>query len=332
MPQAADLAPDWSQPATPDLRCPLCEYNLRGLSHPRCPECGFAFQWEELIRGKREKHPYLFEHHPRRNIWSFCKTYWRDWRPRRFWKEINPAHRVRSRRLFLYWMLSTLPLSLALLAPFLWSLWDVYRAPPSPVSTWTYPHSVIWSTTLPSGLITPAVPSVAVPAPPTPRSVTWAYASAVSNVVVPAPPTPVAMSFANLVRLAWDIKEFQAAFVSEIFAVLAWPWLTLLCLLIFVQSMRRAKIRKRHVLRVIVYGCDFTLFMLVILVAGKDARWSSGWPMVVAAVCAAITLYRLYFAYARYLRFDHPFLTVLSTQIMVFLAAFIVYLQINQPW
>jgi hypothetical protein len=27
-----------------DPRCPLCQYNLRGLTSPRCPECGQAVQ------------------------------------------------------------------------------------------------------------------------------------------------------------------------------------------------------------------------------------------------------------------------------------------------
>jgi len=31
-----------------DLPCPQCQYNLRGLMVPRCPECGFAFHWSDL--------------------------------------------------------------------------------------------------------------------------------------------------------------------------------------------------------------------------------------------------------------------------------------------
>ncbi len=31
-----------------DLPCPGCQYNLRGLTVLRCPECGFAFHWSDL--------------------------------------------------------------------------------------------------------------------------------------------------------------------------------------------------------------------------------------------------------------------------------------------
>ena len=34
-----------------DVHCPRCTYNLRGLTTPRCPECGFEFSFEELEAG-----------------------------------------------------------------------------------------------------------------------------------------------------------------------------------------------------------------------------------------------------------------------------------------
>ena len=37
------IAIDWST-ITENIECPLCLYNLRGLTEPRCPECGYQFQ------------------------------------------------------------------------------------------------------------------------------------------------------------------------------------------------------------------------------------------------------------------------------------------------
>lgn len=109
-------APDWSSLAS-ELECPLCNYNLRGLAEPRCPECGFAFQWAELLDRNRNRHPYLFEHQERHNIWSFWKTFWRDCRPWRFWRELSPTNPVRVGRLLLFWFLANSLVFGILLAP-----------------------------------------------------------------------------------------------------------------------------------------------------------------------------------------------------------------------
>jgi len=44
--------------AETDSKCPRCQYALRGLSQPRCPECGFEFDWESYRAGRlRENLP-----------------------------------------------------------------------------------------------------------------------------------------------------------------------------------------------------------------------------------------------------------------------------------
>src|SRR3954464_15190796 len=73
------------------LACPMCGYDLRGQIDPRCPECGYTFDWEELRDPTRRLHPYLFEHHPRRNVWSFIRTLTAGLRPRRFWSMLYPT-------------------------------------------------------------------------------------------------------------------------------------------------------------------------------------------------------------------------------------------------
>jgi hypothetical protein len=74
-------APDWAA-LREDVRRPLCEYDLRGLAEPRCPECGFAFQWADLSDPAKRRHPFLFEHHPERNAWSFLRTVAAGLRPK----------------------------------------------------------------------------------------------------------------------------------------------------------------------------------------------------------------------------------------------------------
>lgn len=92
-----------------ELCCPLCDYSLRGLatSEPqaRCPECGYAFEWEQLLRARQHRHPYLFEHH--RTVRSFVRTLLAGLRPRRFWSSLNAGHEGRPVWLAVYSLLVT---------------------------------------------------------------------------------------------------------------------------------------------------------------------------------------------------------------------------------
>ena len=93
---------DWNT-ISEEILCPLCDYNLRGLIEPRCPECGYRFEWRGLLDPKYRLHPYLFEYNPERNVRSFLRTALGGWRPRKFWQLLLPAHRLRPKRMILYW-------------------------------------------------------------------------------------------------------------------------------------------------------------------------------------------------------------------------------------
>src|SRR5262245_35806158 len=82
--------------------CPLCEYDLRGLTEPRCPECGSRFTWDELRDPAKKLHPHLFEHHPERNLGSFVRTLVGGWTPWRFWRTLQPVQPSRPKRLLAY--------------------------------------------------------------------------------------------------------------------------------------------------------------------------------------------------------------------------------------
>src|SRR5687767_12720429 len=97
--------PTTSTPEAEQLLCPMCDYDLRGQrgqAEPRCPECGYRFEWDELTDPARRLHPYLFEHHPKRNVRSFFRTLIGGWRPRRFWTTLHPGQPSRPRRLMGY--------------------------------------------------------------------------------------------------------------------------------------------------------------------------------------------------------------------------------------
>ena len=95
---------DWDS-IKEEVHCPLCDYNLRGLIEPRCPECGFKFAWPDLLDPTKRRHPFIFEHHPERNLWSAWKTTTAMLRPRRFWSSLRPSQPSNAKRLFNYWLI-----------------------------------------------------------------------------------------------------------------------------------------------------------------------------------------------------------------------------------
>src|SRR3954470_8548137 len=114
MPAPTAFTPAWDT-IPHEVRCPLCEYNLRGLTDPRCPECGHRFDWAVVTDPSRRLHPYLFEHHPERNLRSFARTLWGTLRPRRFWESLPANQPLRPRRMVIYWLLAALVASTAVI-------------------------------------------------------------------------------------------------------------------------------------------------------------------------------------------------------------------------
>src|SRR4051812_31979104 len=103
-------APGFSPNVSPDqdVPCPLCGYNLCGLTEARCPECGAKFEWPDLLDPARKLHPYLFEHHPEKKVRAYLRTLLAGWMPRRFWRALHPAQPSRPRLLVLYWLIALL--------------------------------------------------------------------------------------------------------------------------------------------------------------------------------------------------------------------------------
>jgi hypothetical protein len=293
--------PDWNI-HTQDLLCPLCGYNLRGLTVARCPECGFAFTWQELIEAEKNKHLYLFEHGTGGNIKSFWKTYWRTWR---FWNDLNPAQPVRFLRLMIYWVITC-----SIIAAFL-ALPKVNQIYQTAHMNMAYRSSSAGSPSRFYGRLTPAQISRTWPVPS--EWVFWQQALT---------PNGFRYSFASRAQL----RLTDCSFGWLVFLV-CWPWTTLISLLIFRLSMRQAKIRTVHLVRTLVYSCDFGLLLTIAFAVTyyADPRLPNGWTLLWGAgVCAAITTYRLTIAFQKYLRVHRPLATVLASQAISFLIVFVV--------
>jgi hypothetical protein len=112
---AADPSASPAQDA--DVACPMCDYNLRGLVDPRCPECGYQFDWPTLLAARADAHPFLYEHHPERSRRSFWVTVLETLQPGTFWRSLQAAHRIVPPRLARYviagFALLTVPLLLS---------------------------------------------------------------------------------------------------------------------------------------------------------------------------------------------------------------------------
>jgi hypothetical protein len=310
--------PDWSA-LRDDVRCPLCDYDLRGLAEPRCPECGYRFVWADLTDPQRRLHPYLFEHHPRHNVWSFVRTMAGALRPRRFWSSLKPSQRSRPRRLLVYWLIAALLLPLGYAGAFsvqavryakeheltrrmnLASYTQYYRQYGANPHTQNLTTQMIYEAGGPQGFVDKEWPPVG----------TWAY-------------------------VVYVFRRFKEPRLSQhlelTITLLAWPWLTLATLMIFRASMKRAKVNAAHVLRCVVYTGDavpwlglFAFFSLPPAIEWLDlGRYTAyRFAVVAAPLFALFTGWRLSAAYRHYLQFDRPVATAAAAQAIVLLVVWV---------
>jgi hypothetical protein len=286
LPESSE-APVWDT-IPHEVRCPLCEYNLRGLSEPRCPECGHRFDWAVVIDPSRRLHPYLFEHHPERNLWSFARTLWGTLRPRRFWQSLPANQPLRPRRMIIYWLLAALVASTSVIGHWVRG-----------IVTWWVESSPQWRAWSP---YSPYAGRRTIPEP----DFTWTH---VREAAV----------------FAWRQDALLGASVSAFVICFLWTWTTLLAFQVFRISMRRARVKPVHVLRCVVYSFDIgawfglllgTVAVLTIWVHPPlgDFDYTS---VIVAGLCVGwfvVVTYRLVRAYQLYMRFDHAISTVIASQ------------------
>ncbi len=309
-PTVADR-PDWAE-VDEEILCPLCDYNLRGLQESRCPECGFRFNWPDMLDPNRRHHPYVFEHHPERNVWSFWKTLCGGLRPKRFWQSLHPAQPSRPGRLIGYGLLVScfilLPGVVHLVPTAIYHSQDNVR---------TRKYFRAWIRKTPRASRGKDVKRLGVEG--------WLDTI--------APRANRIAFWKEVIGLSWVRRSGIIGGLC-----IAWPVITYASLLIFRWSMRRAKVKRGHVLRCVIYSYDTLVWICLASCAvfGFPVRSSTPWiglsfPVQVSALMLLVSVvlmsYRLCVAYKRYMRFDHSVATVIATQIMYGLI-----LAIAVPW
>jgi hypothetical protein len=314
-PQAVEpdpAPPNWAA-IQEEIHCPLCEYNLRGLIKPRCLECGYAFIWAELLEIDRRLHPYLFEHHPERPIWSFVKTVIGGLRPWKFWKSMHPAQPCRPTRLmrFAAWMLVPVVL-----------IWVALLGSVITERMSQHNRARQWERAF---LTNPQTASE--------------FKDHLKQIggVEGYLDRHYPITILGIIQHEGDPSRIMIEYASPSIMVVTWPIATLLALCVFEISRRRVKIARIHFVRAVVYSADLIWWIGLIIFFITLLSIAAGFGLnvfisrivhpltflVIAGAAAVIAFgVRLCFAYRRYLRFPHAVWVVLSSQIIAGLIVF----------
>lgn len=315
--------PDWTV-ISEEIHCPLCEYNLRGLVNPRCPECGFCFDWDELLIIEKRVHPYLFEHHPEGSAWSLVMTILGGMRPWRFWRSLHPAQSCRPKRLAIYAILLLIPAFLvwiSILGSVVADRWEQNKKQRNWERAYlsTAPNASAYKSELDR----------------------YGGLDAYLDLYYP-------VSVLGVIRQFGPLGASMFRFAVPSILLVSWPVCTFAALCIFEISRRRIRIGRIHVIRAVVYCSDVVWgigLLAVFLLAGSiiathfgvqatlmgrqfDLQMISLFVALVAVLTFAI---RLVFAYRRYLRFPHAVWVVISSQAIAGLIVFKLVLELPSP-
>lgn len=315
--------PDWNT-IDREILCPLCDYNLRGLVEPRCPECGHLSRWAELLDVERWRHPWLFEHRGKNPIARLFRTFRNSLFPRRFWEQVKPTHLPHAGRLILYWflvsLLFVLPLACMVATKVGYVYWQRYQDRQAMIARAGDPR----------------------------YQAQVQRAGGIQNYLATRVPY---MPLGYAIRYGLEIEREQwYALRAVMVGCLAWPWLTALSLLIFRQTMRQASINTVHVFRCAIYSADaiFPLALVLVPVVVLRADWiryqyarfsmatviplMEPVSLLVIGICLLVLAWRLHLAYGKYLRFPNSFATCLASQIIVALIFLLVLFVFSQRY
>jgi hypothetical protein len=287
----------------------MCEYDLRAQEESRCPECGYRFDWAELRDPSRRVHPYLFEHHPERNVWSFVRTLLGGWTPRKFWSTLHPTQPSRPRRMLVYVLI-------VLLAGVIPVAGNVL------VATMQIQQAMIAN----RGRIQRSLQTRRATLPARYQNMT------VQQIVDQVAPVP---TISYSLRAGWGNSNWRL----RTFVPLAlWPVLTLAAMMVFQISMSRARVRVMHVVRCVAYSADVLLWMSIALGAAAVLSFVSGTTqnfdtmlVWIALLAWAVFVYRFTIALRLYTRFEHPRSTVVATQLITVLTMAVIMVYVFNP-
>jgi hypothetical protein len=342
-----------------DIHCPLCDYNLRGLAEARCPECGGQFNWADLRNPAKRLHPYLFEHHPERNLWSFARTLIGGFTPRRFWAELLPQQPSKVRRIVLYSLIYSALLFAVCAIQFVGdcleykTMISVQRAQTlseltgrttgiRPGARWTSVHDALGQIWLRAKLYYQNGGYPGAMDDNEVRGIIVQYGSINRYLDDLYPPPPSPRFFRDVFIYTEGRRSYgdEGVYLHVLVLILFWPWLTVAALMIFQITLRRFRLRASHLVRVAIYsgdiffwlGCALLVPMLLDLTETGISKsgtyrlhlWQDTIRMMVLygfAIAWLIFSIRIWIACRKYLQFDHALATIISTQIIVVLAA-----------
>jgi hypothetical protein len=283
-PQKPIEGPDWSAVEF-HPQCPLCEYDLFGLSAPRCPECGYGFEWRDVLDPRAAEHPYLFEYQSRRRIRSFVRTAWHAAAPRGFWKSLHPSLRPRAGRLVTYFVAGLFLHVIAILIAAFLEVAAMY-------ASWGR-MSFIYKPSPGGGAVDRLLSSMS-----DALSTTHLYPEMYLETAARFAGAPVLMIALILVSLASFRFSMKRARIKTSHV--------LRCITYSLDPFGWA-----------VTGFVLSLLLVVLILAGIPQVWDSSYSVVLAIIWIPYSMIRLYCAYRFYLRFEPPFATLSAVAIIV---------------
>jgi hypothetical protein len=328
---AQAAAPDWTT-IDREIACPLCEYNLRGLADPRCPECGHQFHWDDVLQPEAAVR-WLFEHTPQPGIAAFWRTFIRALWPWRFWRTVKSTHAVRPPRLwgFLFRIVFinlVLAMALAAYPSFMAGAGTAQRrsAELTRVTRGVIVDPVGWERAFAEYRVADAQGYLDKFYP----AMTWGRYGQVWSHALLDTHALGAYGF-------WPGPGFSRTYAATIRMVIlsaGWPILTLATFIIFRVSLRLAGVRWSHILRIVAYCSAVSVIQAPLWLAINAIRpWRYfdlpvGWDDILGLrsgrgltlyLTSALLMMFLIIASRRYLRLPHAGSVAAASQANVIL-------------